>query len=332
MEIKLLITAAAFCLCFLSAFALLQTAFTRRLADSFIPLYFPLSAALIVLYFALPSFHDALFPVPLAEIISVVICAGLLFILGSRPALGRYSFLLTLLAAETSLLFADYDEPLLSDSLPLWLDSILAILLWGLFSWSFHFLSALNGLLSRQSLTIALGIGLLYPLGGSPFFLSMVAIGFVGVFLAWSLYESFPAKILLSPAGGCAIGFILCWLMLKSTAEGSGPCVLCFSMFFIYQICLGAIKKFSPRPQYRNLIANTDYFQAYQQGLSAPEICSAISKLFTLQIILGCFEVFAPNSYSVPLLVLITTAWFSYRLGHWQDHLTPQQTSGGTPL
>lgn len=319
MENQLLIITAAFILGFISSFIFLKYSLLRGRKETFFPLYLPMCLSLLVLFFLFPSSSDFLHELYWAEIISVIICSLLIFTLCRIPRLSRYDFLFLIIGAEICYYFIAPDQNLISPSLPIWADSILSILGWSLFAYSFRWLGTLNGLQSRQSLTLFGGIALLYFLGCAPWLISLISISFCGISLAWLLFESYPAHLRLSPAGSSAIGFIFGWLIFLCGMEGSGACITCFIMFFIYEIFISTVKKFSLRPEHRNFSHNSDYMQANLNGLSPQDICSAISKLMLLLVIFGCFEAFAPNRYSVPLLALISTAWFGYRLNHWRN-------------
>ena len=319
METRFLISAVAFCLCFLTGFTLMKFALNNGKQNVFLPLYLPLAIILPAAYFLFPAPEDFLYNISLAELIAVIAGSGIFFLLASRPRLSRSSFLLLIITAEICYYFSDHRENLFSPDLPLWLDSILSVLAWSLFAWCFRILESVGGILSRQTIAIGTGVFILSLIGAAPFMLAFLGLGLSGVFLAWMIFDSEPAKLRLSPAAGQALGFIIAWLLTKVSAEGAGPCALCFCLFFIWQTGIGFLKKFSLKPEDQYPAANTDFARACAHGLPAHNIASAVSKLLLLLVIFGGFEAFAPNAYSVPLLALLSTVWFSYRLSHWTE-------------
>ena len=326
-----MIITAAFIASFIISFIFLKYSLLRGRKDAFFSLYLPIVLASMVLFFLFPSSSDFLHELRLTEIIAVLSCSVVIFGLCRLPRLSRYDFLFLILGAEICYYFIAPDQNLISSSLPIWADSILSILGWSLFAYCFRWLGTLSGLQSRQSLALFSGIAILYFLNCIPWLIALISISFCGISLAWMLFESYPAHLRLSPAGSNALGFIFGWLVFLCGMEGSGACITCFIMFFIYEIFISAIKKFSLHPEHQNFSHNSDYIQANLNGLSPQDICSAISKLMLLLIIFGCFEAFAPNRYSIPLLALISTAWFGYRLNHWRNFELPPSASFDNP-
>ena len=49
------------------------------------------------------------------------------------------------------------------------------------------------------------------------------------------------------------------------------------------------------------------------------EICQNIGKLMIILLILGSFQLYAPNNYSLPTAAVFITLWFMGKLNNWQE-------------
>ena len=103
----------------------------------------------------------------------------------------------------------------------------------------------------------------------------------------------------------------VCQFCTKSTS-------LIFSLYYIVEVIWAGLKKLSRKPQYQEIVPNTFYYQTNLSGLSPDIISENIFKLDALLVIFGCFQIYAPNSYSLAILGVILTFWFLNHLRNWQ--------------
>lgn len=330
MEIKLITTLAVFCTGFILSYLGLKqvlvstnslTPHNQFRQDVFLPLFLTLLVTFFSIYYLVPSEYDFMNDLSFLAIPLTMLGAGLIYLFVSFSKKPQFYFLYILFISGLGSFSFSEQAVLFNDNIPFWADRIILILLWSSFSYAFQYLNRLDGLLGLQVLTSASGIILLSLLGANPYLLGLFATAFIGIGVSWQIFNFSPARLRLSPAGSMALGFILAWLVILSSTEGGFPCNLCFSMFFAFEVIVASLKKLSLKPAHQNISTNTTYYQAGLSGLPAGNICQAILKILVLLLILGCFQVYAPNAYSLPFLSLLGTAWFSNRLKNWKNSL-----------
>lgn len=328
MEIEFIITIAAFCASFVVSFIGLKavsmdlTSFVpdyNYRKDTFLPVYATSFVAFLVLFALNKITYDFIFSISWLEIISVFAIAIGIYVTSLFKKTNRFTILALSLGVILCSLLLPHEFLLFQGSLPLWGDRALVILIWIAFSWCYQYLNGIDGLVSMQSLFIAVGIFILSLLGAVPNLVgnfSAVLIGAIGSLLIFNWY---PAKLLLKTGACIAIGFLLGWMLLLCSQEGSSGSGLIFSMFLIVEVLFAIVKKFSLNPQYANIVANTTYYQTNISGLSPEAVCQNISKILTILLIFGCFQIYSPNNYSLPLASFVLTIWFLSRLKNWQE-------------
>ena len=320
MEKILIINIAVFCACFLFCFSGLKFLLLRGKKQAFFPLWLSLGIALPLLSVIIPSRADFIGTLSFYETSAVVILSGICFLLVAKlPA--ALSFLIILICAETGSLFLPAGIFFFSPELPFWADRGLLILSWSLFAFCFQYLRVIDGIFGLQGLTSAIGITLLSFIGAAPVLLGYMGMSLFAVFCAWQPFNAFPAKLHMPRAGSISLGFLLAWLIVKSSAEGAAPCNLCFNMFYFYQIVFGLLKMFSLNRRNRSLAHNTDYYRVFVSGLSQQNICRAVGKMMILLLIFGCFAAYSPKFYALPALSLLTCFWFANRLQNWRENI-----------
>lgn len=292
------------------------------LRDTFLP-FLSLSFLLaVLLWFFNRGNADFLFPLPWFKLPLPFIAAALIYLGGSlRPNLWRQPLLIAVLAAAAVIIGAYPLTPL--PGYPAWLNqAILAGILF-VSSYAFKYFNGIDGIAAVITQPILWGIFFLAWIGAAPLFYGWLALGMALILLAFLAYNWYPAQISVRTSGWQATGFILGWLSLQCAAEGSGPCMLIFAMLPLTELVVALLKKLTFLKDYRNIIVNTFYFQTNISGLSPADICRSLLRIEALLVILGCFELYAPNAYSLPILCFIITLWFLNRLLNWQ---TPDQS------
>ena len=137
-----------------------------------------------------------------------------------------------------------------------------------------------------------------------------------GSFLA---YNWFPAKITLSNNSCKIFGFMLGGIMTFAGSENLAPCFAIILTIFALELLQSIFKKLSLRNRYADLNTNTICYQAHISGLTPNQVCFAIFKVQILFIILGCFQAYLPNNYSLPIASLFLAAWFLNKLKNWDE-------------
>ncbi len=319
MDQSLITTLAIVIISFLSAFTGLKLRVTHNAKSSFWVLWSVLLASWIILDMLTPNktdFITAFYPWELPTI--GLISAGLYLLLKKYS---RFSIIILLIGAELGSFTLPSNGFIFNESLNFWADRGILILLWTIYAYCFNWLKTTDGIIGIQSLGTLAGITGLSVINAAPNFIGMMSLCGISVFGAWQLFNRYPAQQKFSTAESWAIGFILGWINLKAATEGAGSCLLCFNMFYAYEIFICTAYMFLHWNKAENPAINSDFYRVSLSGLSPAEITTAVSKLFLLLIVFGGFSAFTPNAYSLPLFSLITCVWFFYRLNHWQETL-----------
>lgn len=210
---------------------------------------------------------------------------------------------------------------LFQNHLPFWGDRFCIILLWTLFAWCFRYMNGIDGIASLQASGFVCGLLILSVLGGLPLLYGNFAAALLGALTALLVYNWYPAKLLLKDGACVSLGFLLGWLTILTAREGTGSCALIYAMYYILEICWAVGRKLIANDG--SLVSNTLYYRLNASGLSPAEIGQNVAKLLTVLLVLGSFQVYAPNNYSLPLAAALVALWFMSKLNNWQE---PQQS------
>lgn len=205
-----------------------------------------------------------------------------------------------------------------SNILPSWSNKILTILLWFALANSITVLINVEALAETEMISVSLGMFALYFIsGGLPALLGATAIFFTGIILPLFIYRWYPPKISLPRQTYSILGYAFSWLMIFGSAEFSGSCIYIFAVVLILENIIAYTKKLTFVKKYTNPSSNTVTYQTNLSGLSPDIICRYIFRINFLFIIIGCFQYYAPDSYSIPLLASLICCWNLYRLYNW---------------
>lgn len=289
----------------------------------FLPFYALCFIFFTLLYFTIPSNADFIYEINFLSIIIPLLCMGVIFGFSALQNLKKYILPATLLAVIISTFALPSQFLLFNSGLPFWADRALIILIWFAFTNFYYILNGIDGVLPLQTLAITIGIFILCWLDATPLLYGMIAIALFGMTGAYSIFNWYPSRLALDKGSCQALGFILGWLLLATSAEGSSASALILIMYYPIELITGLIKKITLRDQHSDIISNTTYYQANISGLSPNNICVFLLKLQLVFIILSGFQIYAPNSFSLPLLSFIIGVWFLSKLKNWQ---TPNKT------
>lgn len=280
---------------------------------------FPITAlAFIFLFYQISNQQDFIYP--LAVLNLWLPLAGSALIYGCwRFVRSPHFATLVILLCSGAAYFLQPSEFSVAPELSPWISGLILSLILFFFSFSYPYINGIDGILGLQTTGIGLGIFALSLLGGVPSLLGGFSLSFAAVFCAFMFFNWYPAKLSLTTGGAHAVGFIIGWLMLNTAYEGSGPAVIIFALFFVVEILTALLKKMTLRPEYANLAANTNCYEANLSGFPPSSIAANIFRLQLILLMMGCFELYAPNAYTIPLFTLVVTIWYLSKLKNWQN-------------
>lgn len=273
--------------------------------------------AFVTPFFLISEKQDFIYTLSIEEILYFSLTAGLIYLAPWINNSAKFKYSLLAIASVVGCMLLPSDFYIIPDTNIYLNKAIFALILFA-FSGLFYNLNGIDGIFSVQTAGIAVGVFVLSLLNGVPQLLGSYGLSLFAVFLAFLIFNWYPAKLKLNSAECTSIGFLLCWLLIRTSYEGSGPCAVIFCLFFICEMLVAFGKKMTLRAEFSNLTANTSYYQVNLSGFPPSAVANNIIRLQIVLLVLGCFELYAPNSYSIPIFSLIITFWYLSRLKNWQ--------------
>ena len=330
MEFVYIITLAAFLVCFLAALVGLRLAASELSSpvpgsswrcDAFLPVLLVSFAAFVLLFAFANRTYDQIFPLTWVDLLLAFVSAAAVYAVSLFKKTGRFALPALAGAVLLCTAFLPADFMLFQNHLPFWGDRFCIVLLWTLFAWCFRYMNGIDGIASLQASGFVCGLLILSVLGGLPLLYGNFAAALLGALTALLVYNWYPAKLLLKDGACVSLGFLLGWLTILTAREGTGSCALIYAMYYILEICWAVGRKLIANDG--SLVSNTLYYRLNASGLSPAEIGQNVAKLLTVLLVLGSFQVYAPNNYSLPLAAALVALWFMSKLNNWQE---PQQS------
>lgn len=276
-----------------------------------------LSLSFAFLFYQISNQQDFIYNLSWANILLPLLGSALIYV-SWRFVRSAHIATLMMFFCSASAYFFQPDEFSIASTIAPWLSGLLLCLGLFFFTFFYPYISGIDGILGLQTASIGLGIFALSLLGGVPTLLGGFGLSLGAIFCAFLIFNWYPAKLSLTKGGAHAIGFIIGWLMLCGTYEGSGPAVIIFAMFFVVEILSALLKKMTLRPEYANLTANTNCYEANLSGFPPSSISANIFRLLLILLMMGCFELYAPNAYTIPLFTMVVTIWYLSKIKNWQ--------------
>lgn len=296
-------------------FNLIANKYTK--VNPFVVIISLLTIGIGILAFVTPDNHDYIYPLKKLDIFSALVATLLIY---AASSVKKTSVLIIVVAAAACIIFMPREFLMFDGYIPLALDCLFVVLIWTIFSYSYKYINIINGIVPIQVMTISGGITLLYFLGVAPLDLTVISLLLFTIIGTFLLFNISPARLRLSAGAVQALGFFTTWLMVIASEEGAAPCMLIFSMMLVVECLFVFVKAFLPATR-KNLGAqNTILNSILRSGLKENEICLNIAKLMFLLLILGIFQIYAPNNTSIPLLSGIFSIWFLTQTKNWKNN------------
>ncbi len=263
------------------------------------------------------SFYDFIVPPEAKTFAYLSIGTAVIYAAAQLKGLKRFEFFTILLVAMLISSFTPLRQISYFEAMPMWAGPIITAAAWAVFAFCWRYLNALTGLVALCAFSFCLGIASLGWLNGLPMLFAYIAAAWGGMALTVFLYNKEPARIKLSSSDCSVLGFLLGFLLFYAFLEKSGPCVLTFSFFLIGEMIFGTLNMLF-NGKISGLNTYMAYYEAQKTGMPINLEYRQISRILVLLLIMGCFELYAPNDYSVPVFALVLTLWYLYRLQNWQ--------------
>ncbi len=250
------------------------------------------------------------------------ICATLLFLTSEYKQTSKF-FILFLFLSSLAASFSIPDDSIARIiPLPVFYNKLILITSWFTFSYFYRYINS-GSVLGIQSVAISLGIAILAMIGAIPFFLGLAGLVITTASIALSITTWPPAKRYISENNATCIGFIIFALMAWTATEGATSCALIFAMLFIMDILWAIFLRITFLEQYANIKDNTSYKYIISCGFSPRLASSFLVRGQILIIILGCFQAYSEQQYSLLLFSTFVAIWFLNKLRNLNLETTP---------
>ena len=271
------------------------------------------------LYFILPDFKDMIYDLEYGKIVAVFALAAFIYIafllenkLLMYMVMALSSAIVTFLVPDNVSIFEGY--------IPLWSERLIVFA--SVFFITF-FAKILNGLPAIFAIFILSGLfGMmcLSGFGGVPLLFGIFAALLGGMWLGFLRFNWYPSEIVLNEGACASAGFLLSGFLLLGTIELSGSSILVLLSYLFAEIIWVLIRSYLWRIKEPDLYNNTAYFVCYTKDISLDAILVSVVKIGIINIIFSCFQLYAPNPFSMPIFTLVVNLWLLNMLYHASEN------------
>lgn len=264
-------------------------------------------------YLIAPQQYDALSPASAWTVVAAFASAAALWALLSHAKLQKFGYVFILACCALNLWLLPSNFSFSDGALPLWAEKIILAFVWSLFALGYNTMNAGDGVLSSESLAITIGLVLLCVIGVLPELSGYYAAVFIALFMALHFFMLYPAKITLNNTQCRLLGFLLGWLGILSTIEGSGSCFLILAMYYIFETSVAFFKKLTFKKQYRDMAANTFYGNLTAAGVAPKTVSDLVSRINLILMLLAGFQIYSPNNFTIVIVAYIAVFWLQQK-------------------
>jgi UDP-N-acetylmuramyl pentapeptide phosphotransferase/UDP-N-acetylglucosamine-1-phosphate transferase len=183
--------------------------------------------------------------------------------------------------------------------LPLWLDNLVAVLLWVWFINLFNFMDGIDGISVVEASSIGIGIFFLMTLGVVQLTHGLLGLSIAAAAFGFLWWNWEPAKVFLGDVGSIPLGFLLGWLLLDILASQYWPVAVILPLYYLADATITLGRRGWRGERIWRAHREHFYQQATARGLSHSRVSLLIAGANVL--LIG----FATLSLTYPLLALI---------------------------
>ena len=206
---------------------------------------------------------------------------------------------------------------LMAGWLPLWLERGLVAVAWLWFVNLYNFMDGIDGITSVETVTVALGLGLVALVTGA---------GTAGAVLPWLLagacagflwWNWAPSRIFLGDVGSVSLGFALGWLLLELAARGHLAAALILPGYYLLDTTATLLRRLLRGEKVWRAHKQHAYQRAVQAGLSHAAVAGRIA--VANAILIGCAlwaVAGAPIAAGALAALVAVGLWASLRRGN----------------
>ncbi len=198
-------------------------------------------------------------------------------------------------------------------NLPLWEIRAALIIIFSVFCLGYKVLSFIPHTIIIPSVITLLGVVILGILEAAPLYEALCAALLIGILLAYLGINFNEVKINLDDGACCALAFLIFGILALNIGEYCLPSCLIFTMIFWAELAVSVWNRYIITRSGR-LNENTNYY-ALSHKVSAHDLTLVIAKIGAVSLIVGWFQLFAVNQYSLLLVSFILVLWLNNTFG-----------------
>lgn len=199
-------------------------------------------------------------------------------------------------------------------SLPVWASRLLLIAFFSVFCIFYGVLNFLPHTMVISAIITLLGISLLPFFSAAPFYFLFCSALLIGALAGYLCVNLNTVKVPLDNGSCGAIAYLLSNLMLQDSGEYSFSSCIIFTAFFWSELAFALWNKFVI-VKAGALYENTNCALAAQK-YNLRFLSVSVAKICGVSLLIGCFQLFAVNQYSLIIICLIITGWLSHSMLH----------------
>ncbi|MBE6452423.1 MAG: hypothetical protein E7012_02905 [Alphaproteobacteria bacterium] len=189
--------------------------------------------------------------------------------------------------------------------------------IWSFITLSLRCINIIAGQISLSVTIFGLGLFIFYFLGGLPFAIGFSALCTGASSLSFYLKNRISPTVKLSEQGADSLGFLIGGFVILTIPEQSFPATAILLFFPFCEIIFALIQSLPFFNHGNKLRENTACFKACSTGLNCEIIDRIYFKIMIMTLFFGCFQLYAPASYSLWPICLVIVIWQQYRIIHW---------------
>lgn len=196
------------------------------------------------------------------------------------------------------------------------LDHILAVFLWMWFINLFNFMDGIDGISGVQTISICLGIIIVYAVSDSSaediYFATILGAAAFG-FLLWNWPS---AKIFLGDAGSAPLGFLLGWLLIRLAAAGEWEAAIILPLYYLADTAVTLLRRLFHGEKVWQAHRQHFYQQAIQNGRTHRSVAMSVAGVNLCLVSAAIFAAMGFSAISVLCAVFLVVSFLWYLAKH----------------
>lgn len=194
------------------------------------------------------------------------------------------------------------------------IDRLILIVFFSIFCIFYGVLNFLPHIVIIPSIITLFGMAVLFLFSAAPFYITLCSALLVGALGGYLCINLNTIKVPLDNGSCCALAYLIASLMLLDSGEYSFSSCVIFTMFFWSELAFAIWNKFAAVKS-GALFENTNCAQAaYKYDLNL--LVRNIAKICGVNLLIGWFQLFAINQYSLAIISFCIVSWLSYIMLH----------------